>query len=259
MLRTFCSNPALGGFGGGDESSSSQTASPSAATAPTPDAFCQIIKELVDNAVDACTVVELSSSSSTTTAKRVRVVIEQFQDDKDDDASSIDGSSSNKEILRVTVSDNGCGMNDIAKCVGAFHTSKAHNTATAAATSAVGTTKTKKRKAGATKDSSTATLALEETNSSSSSSSSATATTEAQTAGRYGIGLTLCLLHAQRLVPNSCASIQSAVPSDKEWTVVAAVVDTASDAVRCLPRDSLKKRVAKESGTAISILVPVRM
>ena len=40
-------------------------------------------------------------------------------------------SSGEGEILRVMVSDNGCGMEDIQACVGAFHTSKAHNATTA--------------------------------------------------------------------------------------------------------------------------------
>jgi Histidine kinase-, DNA gyrase B-, and HSP90-like ATPase len=244
MLRTFCSNPALGGFGG-------ESSAPHDASAATPDAFCQIIKELVDNAVDACTVAAADAittdkqtskkgkprdraNTAPAPAKRVRVVIERFEDNLSR-ASSDDNGTNNNEILRVTISDNGCGMSDIQACVGAFHSSKAHNTATAATTN------------GGAKNASKTT-----------ETSDLTTTAEAQTAGRYGIGLTLCLLHAQRLVPDSCASIQSAVSSDKEWTVMTAVVDTASDAVRCFPRESLAKGCATESGTAISILVPVR-
>lgn len=262
MLRTFCSNPALGGFG----SESSSSALPYAAT---PDAFCQIIKELVDNAVDACTVATASptgamadsrtekSTSKTgkkksatpavVAAKRVRVVIERFEDGRLLASRANDGSKGDSEILRVTVSDNGCGMSDIQACVGAFHSSKAHNTTTTINSAATKEAKSKKKSKASTNE-----CENDRT------STPTTATFEAQTAGRYGIGLTLCLLHAQRLVLDSCASIQSAVPTDKEWTVVTAVVDTASDTVRCLPRESLKKGVAAESGTAISILVPVR-
>ena len=94
MLRTFISNPNLGGFGG--ESSHHHHHHPAAAA--TPDAFCQIIKELVDNAVDACTVdtaadaVAAASNNDADndgaappaaaprTTKRVRVVIERYQD-----------------------------------------------------------------------------------------------------------------------------------------------------------------------------------
>jgi hypothetical protein len=65
--------------------------------------------------------------------------------------------SNNQDILQVAISDNGCGMADVQKCVdAAFQSSKEGDT---------------------------------------------------KTAGRYGIGLTLRLLHAQRLVPNSYASI----------------------------------------------------
>jgi hypothetical protein len=261
MLRTFGSNPALGGFGG--ESSALQGTEGGGDAAATPDAFCQIIKELVDNAVDACTVAAVTAAVTTATTavvngrtgrattnmrtkakskndkaapatKRVRVVIERFEDSRSLRARS--GETDKNETLRVTVSDNGCGMSDIEACVGAFHTSKAHNSANQAQTKAKHTASTTKA----------------------SFSDRGRAAAEAQTAGRYGIGLTLCLLHAQRLVPDSCASIQSAVPSDREWTVVAAVVDTASDTVRCFPRESLAKNCPTESGTAISVLVPVR-
>ena len=236
MLRTFCSNPGLGGFGN-ESTIRSTNHNTNDTIVVTPDAFCQIIKELVDNAVDACTVgtsivkttrsenskpASKQESSSyadiaeTTTAKRVRVVIERFMEHKD----VIDENDHDKELLKVTVSDNGCGMNDIQECVGAFHTSKA--------------------------DYSTDTNAK-----------SVTPDHTQQTAGRYGIGLTLCLLHAQRLVPDSCASIQSATSEDHEWKVVSVVVDTASDIVRCLPRTGIPKSTPSQSGTAVSILVPV--
>jgi hypothetical protein len=241
MLRTFCSNPGLGGFG---NESTIQNNSNSHSVV-TPDAFCQIIKELVDNAIDACTAGMVTAKNSScdkmksstklanskrsvdsgvaavTTAKRVRVVIERYMEWKD----SSEHSDHDKELLKVTVSDNGCGMNDIQKCVGAFNTSKA----------------------GFDKE----TNAKHET-------SDRIQQNEHQTAGRYGIGLTLCLLHAQRLVPDACASIQSAITTDSEWTVVSVVVDTASDTVRCFPRKSLPKSTPTESGTAVSILVPVR-
>ena len=240
MLRTFISNPTLGGFGG--ESSMSMTSSPQLHDHPAPDAFCQIIKELIDNAVDACTVDtpsatatgrNTSTTTTTTIKKRVRVVIEQCQTDsrqtmqqkedndvdyKDDDD---DDGEHKPEILRVMVSDNGCGMEEIQACIGAFHTSKAHNSA------------------------------------SSKSNNISAAAVEAQTAGRYGIGLTLCLLHAQRLVPDSCAFIQSARSTDPTWSVVTAVVDADQDVVQCVDRPSLPKSFPSESGTSISILVPV--
>ena len=135
-LRTFRHNPALGGFGGEssllDESSSSTNAGA--------DAFCQIIKELVDNAVDACRFPQKqptrqrngnhhkhtsnkksfnekhkSSTVFSDKAYRVRINLDPAIED--------DGT----ELLRVTVTDNGCGMEDIQKCVDAFQTSKGHN------------------------------------------------------------------------------------------------------------------------------------
>lgn len=203
MFRTFTQNPSLGGFGG-------ESSRPATAEEATPDAFCQIIKELVDNAVDACTVDSVACSQP----KRVRVVIEEHEKEGETVVENNRG-----EILRVTVTDNGCGMHDIAACVGAFHTSKAgpqqHQPAS------------------------------EKTNDAQ------------QTAGRYGIGLTLCLLHAQRLVPDSCASIQSARREDQRWTTMMAVVDEKTDAVRCIPQKDRRKRSSTESGTAVSVLVPV--
>jgi Histidine kinase-, DNA gyrase B-, and HSP90-like ATPase len=259
MFRTFRSNPALGGFG-----SESTASSDLHDASTTPDAFCQIIKELVDNAIDACTISSTESAHSTASniyrsksskgkcnnartqsigSKRVRVVIEKFNDSRmPQDSNENDKSSHAREILRVTVSDNGCGMHDIQACVGAFHSSKAYNSTTK--TTATKTTKLQEKNG-------TKSRAVDR--------ASDAASPQPQTAGRYGIGLTLCLLHAQRLVPDSCASIQSAVETDKEWTAVTAVVDTASDTVRCFPRKSNAKTNENESGTAISVLVPVRL
>ena len=226
MFRTFSSNPGLGGFG---NESTIRSGTGKNDCIVTPDAFCQIVKELVDNAVDACTTEMHTSknnkgkaSTSTTlespaAPKRIRVVIESFTEQKENNNES-DG---NQELLKVTVSDNGCGMTDIQQCVGAFHTSKAH---------CVTDTNT----GGETAD-----------------------LLSNQTAGRYGIGLTLCLLHAQRLVPGSCASIQSATSMDKEWKVFSVVVDTANDKIRCFPGKCLRKSTPNESGTAVSVLVPV--
>lgn len=277
MLRTFISNPTLGGFGGESTTAPSSSTHPST-EAPTPDAFCQIIKELVDNAVDACAVVPDASNSSAKSSsgstprkkKRVRVVIERYQDsrkqrqkdsdndDEEEDDISVKSLDDSGEILRVMVSDNGCGMKDIQACVGAFHTSKAHNAATTAAATSTATTATTKGSSSNNKSKGSSKTKKSSNNKKSSSSSLVSETVEAQTAGRYGIGLTLCLLHAQRLVPNSCAFIQSAQATDAVWNVVTAVVDADRDVVQCLPRPSLAKSFPEESGTAISILVPVR-
>jgi hypothetical protein len=296
-LRTFHFNPSLGGFGG----ESSPLFSGDAAA--TSDAFCQIIKELVDNAVDAC--IPRAESSNTgknqsrsqqmenrsngTSNKRVRVVIERFHGQSKDydevdcmnyqancnksfiDEENVDDDT---EILRVTVSDNGCGMFDIQKCVSAFQTSKAHasliersyeNSKEKEGKKTVCPKKKKQKKA------------TSKANNTPSDATSATSVYEGKTAGRYGIGLTLCLLHAQRLVPNSCASIRSATIEQNNWTNVLCVVDSARDSVHCVfqsDHDSVtdnnpnphkkhknetpqEKSFPTESGTAISILIPV--
>jgi hypothetical protein len=244
-LRTFRSNPSLGGFGSGEADG---------------DAFCQVLKELVDNAVDACSSPlpseEDAASRSTATRrpgtlesargrqnrqqrpcdsslpprKRVRVVIEPFDARKHHVVSESESGVSqgdphelrNSELLRVTVTDNGVGMKDIQACVDPFSTSKgAHG--------------------------------YDNQDLSDSRSSQAV---EQATAGRYGIGLTLCLLHTQRLVPDSCAIIRSATAEQPEWSQFTCVV--ATDRVNCVPSNRVPKCQPSESGTTISILVPVR-
>lgn len=206
MLRTFVANPGLGGFGEKEEA--------------TADAFCQIVKELVDNAVDACSTEAVIGDS--TTKRRVRVDIKKYNEQDD--------------LLSVTVSDTGSGMNNIADCVGAFHSSKQ-----VASKNNDDDTEPSKRKGNSKKTSS---KILKEPK-------------EDHTAGRYGVGLTLCLLHAQRLVPESCAFIQSATRDHTQWNVVLAVVDTEQDRIRCVSRPRLQKASLNESGTSVSVLLPV--
>jgi len=234
-LRTFRSNPSLGGFGGEttnvtpffiDTETSLQTKGKKGKThfnsLTADDGFAQIVKELVDNAVDACYAVYESETLSInspkkkrTTSKRklrrVRVVIEPIQVKRVKD-----------DFLRVTVTDNGVGMKDIEACVSAFHTSK---------------------------------------------DGPGKASDKSFTAGRYGIGLTLCLLHAQRLVPDSCASITSSTSAQRQWIRTKYVVDTDQDCVKCISKQSLPKHKKKakndlddcDSGTSVSVLLPVSL
>lgn len=201
------------------------------------DAFAQIVKELVDNAVDACSSSSKETHNDSKTnknfacvnknsiPKRVKVVLEPI---KHSTAPINTGGGSNaingEEFLRVTVSDNGVGMENIGKCVTAFCTSKGQDENEKILQS--------KRKSNRDK-------------------------TQDLTAGRYGIGLTLCLLHAQRLVPNSFASITSATQESTNWTRSRYVVDTQNDAVLCVKEEYLPKTRPDESGTAVSLLVPV--
>ena len=69
----------------------------------------------------------------------------------------------------------------------------------------------------------------------------------------------VCLLHAQRLVPNTRASIKSATAAQPNWTVMSCVVDTEADSVRCFPESSVRKTTPEQSGTSISLLVPVSL
>jgi hypothetical protein len=248
-LRTFRSNPALGGFGGESSAPLVNRTGNAAIRVVDCDAFAQIIKELVDNAVDACSV--NTNGNDNNKKKRVRVSIERFEPEKekDDDKDETENGTGKQraarnqasltgkqEILRVTVLDNGCGMNDIQASVDAFHTSKAH---------AARAIRSKNQDNGSDDD--------DDDN----NKGASTAKGEGRTAGRYGIGLTLCLLHAQRLVPNSCATIQSATADAAHYDFVTCVVDTEGDSVRCIRRQQLPKSFADESGTAVSVLVPV--
>lgn len=209
------------------------------------DAFVQIVKELVDNAVDACNLSgsyigqseffrhddnKLQSNKKSKVLKRVRVSIEKVHsmNPSENDIHEEKGENCNSNLLRVTVTDNGCGMMDIEKCVSAFSSSKG------------GTGKL-------------------ETSSEVEDCSTNNQEMKGQTAGRYGIGLTLCLLHAQRLVPDSCTSITSSTSSQKAWTVAKFVVDAERDTVVCVEKKTVvkKKNFRDSSGTTISLLVPV--
>jgi DNA topoisomerase VI subunit B len=189
-LRAFHANPSIGGFGG--ESTSiillldPKSKQDVGHLPQNGDALCQIVKELCDNAVDAC--------ENQTSGKNQRVKVEILP------------CNNNNDILQVTISDNGCGMADVQKCVDAFQSTKGG---------------------------------------------------DSKTAGRYGIGLTLCLLHAQRLVPNSYACITSSTKEDDHFTRALYVVDTQGDSVICYKEEQIPKTNTVESGTCVSLLVPV--
>lgn len=252
-LRAFRDNPSLGGFGGGaGVELETRSLIPSKRkdggldkvkgakytllNTTADDSFAQIVKELVDNAVDACYIAERQQqqalpptsqadrkgqrkgkqdkgdpTSQQPLLHRVRIVIQPESPHK-----PCSTSKNAEEILRVTVTDNGCGMNNIQDCVRAFHTSKAADASTG-----------NQR--------------------------------QQQTAGRYGMGLTLCLLHAQRIVGSSCAVITSATPSQKNWTRAKYVVDAENDDIICVFEETKKKQSPMESGTAVSVLLPVRL
>ena len=232
-LRAFRCNPALGGFGNETEAVSMFSRDVPAAETMTGkncesgDAFAQIVKELVDNAVDACSAYS-NECNDVHALKRVRVTIERVDSGNDQDNAPQDNAppvlTNRNGLLRITVYDDGCGMKDIEKCVTAFSSSKTDD---------------------------------ETLNPNTGSD----AQRPKETAGRYGIGLTLCLLHAQRLVPNSCAMIKSTIRGSSMWTVAKFVVDTGRDSVVCVEKKDLPKKksqIASASGTAVSLLLPVR-
>jgi hypothetical protein len=281
-LRAFQSNPAIGGFGGEGGSSvlhcinqnratkkATQNKEQSTSTGPDKatrqqqssassqlagescDAFAQIVKELVDNAVDACAREknddigkenEHAASASSSLSKRVRVEIKPTQislgDDNDDATTTMD-------CLRVKVSDNGCGMEDIDDCVSAFGSTKNRNVSSQQQqTSAKQTTKGKKSKS-------------ESKENNSGSNTNNKHAPSSYTSGRYGVGLTLCLLHAQRLVPNSVTLIVTSTKTSDHWTIRRYRADTEKDEIVCLKEERLPKIDKEECGTIVEVLVPV--
>jgi DNA topoisomerase VI subunit B len=242
-LQAFHANPSIGGFGGestplfavrGPVRNRNQSTPPNSnemvsvssnhpsrpvnqGSDGSGDALCQIVKELVDNAVDAC--------SSNEKHKRIRVEIKPYDtfhgvDGVEDGRSNHDESEdddSRNEILQISVLDNGSGMGNIQMCVNAFHSSKRHDI-----------------DADDSKEA------------------------ELQASGRYGIGLTLCLLHAQRLIPNSYTCITSTTRESTHRTRAFFVVNTLGDAVECHREEVIDKKDPTESGTCVSLLVPVR-
>ena len=265
-LRAFKSNPSIGGFGGEYVSSrlggdaDADASSSRAKVGGSCDAFAQIVKELVDNAVDACapfedatTTIGIEGANRERTMKRVRVSITSTtvpvaRDNDNDTDSGV--SIPERSCLRIEVSDNGCGMADSDYCVSAFNSNKKGQTSNVESQTSKKSTKRKPllltvKNANEKK----ATGGKEKKKTSSDSN-------ENYTSGRYGVGLTLCLLHAQRLVPGTGACVTSATASSSEWTRAIYEPDTDADAIVCKKKDKFPK-VVGESGTTISLLVPV--
>ena len=180
--------------------------------------FAQITKELVDNAVDACTppsdFSEASSGIESAASKRVRVDISEASVARCQPVSNGDLPGQPPiSCFRVVVSDNGRGMEDVDKCVNAFTSSK---------------------------------IVGGETNH---------GLAEDYTSGRFGIGLTLSLLHAQRLLPGTGVSITSAQKNSDVWTRNIYEPDVAQDRVVCIKKETIPK-LEGDSGTTISLYVP---
>ena len=289
-LRAFHCNPALGGFGNEtdnavsfrDFTSKTRTAlnnrprsiekssrRDNVSSEPLPrssisttgstttdagggDAFAQIIKELVDNAVDACNS-NHSSRDDCGIVKKVRVIIKQVGSDDanqgidefttkrgrtqtnschdDSDCAGL-VNQNRQELLRIEVTDNGCGMANVEKCVSAFSSSKNGDST--------------KNSVGST--------SISEVDEAMNSNRSLE---EGRTAGRYGIGLTLCILHATRLVPNSCVVIKSTVEKSGFINKFKFVVDTQRDNILCIGREKYAKKEKNSSGTTVALLLPV--
>ena len=186
------------------------------------DLLCQIVKELVDNAVDACrrNTSQIgnsqNSNSKANLLNKIRVDIRPITGNGRFANISIPEYPSKEyydDILQVTVTDTGCGMENIHKCVNAFHRNKKGRQISKA---------------------------------------------YSHTSGRYGIGLTLCLLHAQRCIPNSRACISSATPKSKFRTRAFFKVDKEADAVICVEEETINiSSFEQQSGTSVSLLVPV--
>jgi hypothetical protein len=229
-LRTFHANPSIGGFGG--ENSTPNLLRPKnrgASKAPTfsnesgesaGDAFCQIVKELVDNAVDAInsSLENDEQEIERISKKRIRVEIMPYHpNSKSNKSNDSNDSVPSQDLLQVSVLDNGCGMENIQDCVNAFQSSKANSQPTNSGID-----------------------------------------NHQRTSGRYGIGLTLCLLHAQRLVPFSYACITSTKKGWKHQARAFFVVDPEGDRVLCDTEEQIPKQgIYDSSGTCVSLLIPV--
>ena len=182
--------------------------------------LCQIVKELVENSIDACRksiITDFQNNSEEDHKKRIRVDIKPFTDDRSfvnlskPDYASTEHSN---DILQVTVTDNGCGMENIHRCVNAFPSTKAGKRTDEIIKSHVG--------------------------------------------GRHGIGLTLCLVHAQRYVPNSRAYISSATSKSKFLTRAFFEADEQDYSVMCVEEEATSfSSLEQKSGTCVSLLVPV--
>ena len=304
-LRAFQSNPAIGGFGGeggsqvdyivknnndrptkkatqtkeqltsashnnnNNETRQHHSSVSSQLGSESCDAFAQIVKELVDNAVDACARENDNDigkenehhddASPPVSSKRVRVEIKPTQISIDNGGDDGGATSAKLECLRVKVSDNGCGMEDIDVCVSAFRSTKngldtdhidgqsssqpQHSRGKQKASDKQSKSKSKKKKNNGS------TTNNKHASSSSSSSPS-------YTSGRYGVGLTLCLLHAQRLVPNSVTLIITSTKSSDYWTIRRYKADTEKDEIVCLKEERLPKIDKEECGTIVEVLVP---
>ena len=249
-LRAFKYNPSLGGFGAESSHASSLGRG---------DAFPQIVKELVDNAVDACSSCHLDAGRSNKTGlrdreegrsceggvyKRVRVKIEaeEFTTSPihggDEEAKTMD-------CLRITVSDNGVGMKDIDACVMVFSSNKNGANGSGARGDSAKSNYSEK-KGNKSKSKKNQTKSKENQN-----------IGDGYTSGRYGLGLTLCLLHAQHLVPGSVTCITSTTAKSTHWIRSTYQVDMDADNVRCKKREELAKESEGECGTIVSLLVPV--
>ena len=285
MLRSFANNPSLGGFGGENVSSSpvcteKNNNDPNQFGVGSCDAFAQILKELVDNAVDACCVSSFTDESNDhsnesnmdvrnqNTTKRVRVKItatsvpikrRQSNDNTDENESE---STTMMNCLRIEVSDNGCGMDDIDACVSAFSSNKigTERTCSDGGDNNNNTEKPMEEddntQSNAKKNNGSKTKKLSHNKS---KQNTHDGSRENYTSGRYGVGLTLCLLHAQRLVPGTGASITSATASANEWTRAIYEPDTSADNIVCQGKETFPKAREGECGTTINLLVPVSM
>ena len=287
MLRSFANNPSLGGFGGENVSSSPVCTEKNNNDSKVGqfgegscDAFAQILKELVDNAVDACCVSSFTDENNDhsnesnmdggnqiITTKRVRVKItatsvpikrRQSNDNTDENESE---SIRMMNCLRIEVSDNGCGMDDIDACVSAFSSNKMGTERTCSDGGDYNNTEKPREEddntqSNAKKNNGSKTKKLSHNNS---KQNTRDGSRENYTSGRYGVGLTLCLLHAQRLVPGTGASITSATASATEWTRAIYEPDTSADNIVCQGKETFPKARVGECGTTINLLVPVSM
>eukprot|EP00984_Skeletonema_dohrnii_P038835 scaffold42543_cov155-Skeletonema_dohrnii-CCMP3373.AAC.1 len=144
-------------------------------------------------------------------------------------------------------------MEDIDACVSAFRSTKNNGVDTddidGQCASQQQQSRGKQNKNG--KQSKSKSKKKKEGGSSTNNKHASSSSSSSYTSGRYGVGLTLCLLHAQRLVPNSVTLIVTSTKSSDYWTIRRYRADTDKDEIVCLKEERLPKIDKEECGTIV--------
>eukprot|EP00752_Nemacystus_decipiens_P018299 g16415.t1 len=208
VVHHFESNLELSGFGAPGE------------------ALVQTVKELVDNAVDACRCRSFDQDAPT-----VRVVLRRRSKSNNTDIETLEELEGQEdEPLELQVADNGDGLNDVTKALVLFSSSKSGHGSGSLITSGPSSTVGEKKKRNESQE---------------------------QNAGKYGLGLTLSLLYSQKHF-GGFLKATTARRDSREWTSTKCDIDLETG----LPRTLYSKTGLKPDswsdgcGTDMRLLVP---